>query len=80
MSNLRAFLLAVGLGTYLLASWLITMVVANASAYANGPCLTNDCPEGEPSAWVWIIPVGLLVGFVALAIRGARWVSAKRSK
>lgn len=64
--------LVFGGGLYLLFGWMVTVLVATASAWANGPCETNDCPEGVPSAWEFGVPIFFIASLVVMAILSFR--------
>lgn len=65
-------ILVFGGGLYLLLGWMVTVFVATLSAWANGPCETNDCPEGVPSAWAFGVPIFFIASLVAMAILSFR--------
>lgn len=75
---MRSLVLFVSLAAYLVVGWMVSLFVAYQSAWHNGPCETNDCPEGVESDWVLLVPIGFLVGFIVLMYRGIQWVLRRR--
>ena len=59
---------------YLCIGYVISLMTLVFSAMANGPCETNDCPEGVPPAWAWAIPIAFGVGFLLLTFKGVSWI------
>lgn len=64
---------------YTVVAWFISATVLTLSAMANGPCETDDCPEGVAPSWAWGVPIFLLIGlFIAVTV-GVRWAAKAAS-